>query len=413
MRILIVTVGSAGDTHPFVGLAQRLKERGHEPTFLVTGHYAPMARAAGIEVEELGSGEEFNQMIRNPNFWHPRKGFSAVADVTLRYMPVMYEKIESYLKKHPEGVLVGSTLALGARVAQEKLGVPMATVHLSPSILRTVYEMPRLAAIPFGPGLPRWVKGAFYDVANWAIIEPVLARGLNEFRAKLGLPRARHVMNEWWNSPQRVIGMWPEWFGPVQPDWPGQLKLCGFPLWDERGVSGMTEELKRFLSEGDRPVAFTPGSAMVFGERFFEESVKACELAGVRGVLLSRHEEHLPKNLPSNVKHVHFAPFSELLPHCAAMVHHGGIGTTSQGLAAGVGQVIMPMAYDQFDNAHRARKLGVGTRVLPRSYVAKNVARAIGEVTSAKVRENATRVAGRFVGKDAIGEACEWIEKLR
>ena len=80
---------------------------------------------------------------------------------------------------------------------------------------------------------------------------------------------------------------------------------------------------------------------------------------GRRGLLLSRHREHIPRTLPSDVRHVEYAPFSELLPRCAALVHHGGIGTSAQALAAGVPQLIMPMGHDQPDNSRAcSRRIG-------------------------------------------------------
>jgi UDP:flavonoid glycosyltransferase YjiC (YdhE family) len=136
----------------------------------------------------------------------------------------------------------------------------------------------------------------------------------------------------------------------------------------------VSPELERFLAAGEKPIAFTPGSAMQFGQSFFRESAKACELLNRRGILLSRHREHIPVDLPPTVRHFDYAPFSRILPRCAALVHHGGIGTTSQALAAGVPQLIMPMAHDQFDNAHRVARLGAGDVIKRRNYRAKAAA---------------------------------------
>ena len=95
--------------------------------------------------------------------------------------------------------------------------------------------------------------------------------------------------------------------------------------WDHRSAFN----LPSFLAVGDAPIAFTPGSAMTFGQSFFRESVKACQIVGRRGILLSRHREHIPPELPPTVRHFDYAPFSRILPRCAALVHHGGVGTMS------------------------------------------------------------------------------------
>jgi UDP:flavonoid glycosyltransferase YjiC (YdhE family) len=111
--------------------------------------------------------------------------------------------------------------------------------------------------------------------------------------------------------------------------------------------------------------------------------------------------------------HVPYAPFSELLPRCAALVHHGGIGTTAQALAAGCPQVVMPWSHDQPDNGARVERLGVGRVITPKRYEARGVARVLEElVGSGEVARKCAEVAGRFVGVDAIGRVCEEVERL-
>ena len=145
-------------------------------------------------------------------------------------------------------------------------------------------------------------------------------------------------------------------------------RLTGFPLYDEGDVAPLSADLQRFLEAGDPPIAFTPGSANWQGRHFLTESAGACRLLGRRGILLTRHREHVPDPLPPGVIHVDFAPFSRLLPRCAAVVHHGGIGSAAQGLAAGVPQLAMPMAHDQLDNATRLKRLGVARWVAQKAF---------------------------------------------
>ena len=111
---------------------------------------------------------------------------------------------------------------------------------------------------------------------------------------------------------------------------------------------------------GEPPIVFTPGSAMYHGQDFFRASVEACKQLNRRGILLTRHAEQIPADLPATIRHFSYAPFSLLLPRAAALVHHGGIGTSAQAMAAGCRQLITPFAHDQFDNADRLRRLGEG-----------------------------------------------------
>ena len=113
------------------------------------------------------------------------------------------------------------------------------------------------------------------------------------------------------------------------------------------------------------------------GPAFLRGCRPACRLLGRRGLLLTRHREHSPGPSAGRI-HVPYAPFSELLPRCAALVHHGGIGTSSQAMAAGIPQVVMPMAYDQPDNAYRMVKLGVAAELVPEQFTAPNLAKTLG-----------------------------------
>src|SRR5262249_32355180 len=151
--------------------------------------------------------------------------------------------------------------------------------------------------------------------------------------------------------------LFPEWFGPPQPDWPPNVTMTSFPLFDERGLAELPTDVETFLAAGTPPIVFTPGSAMKQGRAFFTTAVEACVRLGRRGVLLTRFGEQVPPSWPEGIRHFEYVPFSQVFPRAAAVVHHGGIGTTSQCLAAGVPQLIMHMAHDQPDNAARILKL--------------------------------------------------------
>jgi UDP:flavonoid glycosyltransferase YjiC (YdhE family) len=191
------------------------------------------------------------------------------------------------------------------------------------------------------------------------------------------------------------------------------MRLTGFPLYDESGLEPLAGSVEQFLRAGEPPIAFTPGSAMWVGRPFFEASAEACRRIGRRGILLSRHRDHIPPNLPPGVIHVDYAPFSELLPRCAALVHHGGIGTSSQALAAGVRQIVMPMAHDQYDNANRLKRLGVARVIPAKHYHGPGVAKELAALlNSPEIASSCRAVAARFEGTKPLQETCDLIEQL-
>jgi UDP:flavonoid glycosyltransferase YjiC (YdhE family) len=231
-------------------------------------------------------------------------------------------------------------------------------------------------------------------------------------RAELGLPPVRRLLDEWWHSPERIIALYPPWYASPQPDWPRQLVLTGFPLFDERGLTEAPRPVLDFLDAGP-PIVFTAGSANRHAHAFFAEAIEACRLLGRRGLLVTRYADQLPPTLPDGVLHCSYIPFSEVLPRSAALVHHGGIGTTAQALAAGIPQLVMPMSHDQPDNAARLARLGVGRSLPPRRFTAPAVAQVLDEMLkSDTVAERCREVARNFHGSDPIGEACRLVEKL-
>jgi UDP:flavonoid glycosyltransferase YjiC (YdhE family) len=208
----------------------------------------------------------------------------------------------------------------------------------------------------------------------------------------------------------RIVALFPEWFSPRQPDWPAQTRLTGFPLYSEEGVVEPAADVVRFIEEGP-PLVFTPGSANVFGRDFFAAAAEACQRLGRRGLLLTRFAEQVPRSLPAGVRHVDFVPFRWLLKRSALLVHHGGIGSMSQALAAGVPQVIMPMGFDQFDNAARVERLGVGRSLPPKRFRGPALADLIhGLLADAAVAGRCRDVAARLADADGLALACDEIE---
>jgi UDP:flavonoid glycosyltransferase YjiC (YdhE family) len=410
MKVLITPVGSAGDNYPFIGLAAELVRRGHDVHVLSIAPFGDAIAAAGAHYVEMGTMEEYRTQINNPDLWHPMKGTRTVARLIGEQVRRLREAV-ARLDEPGRTLVVAHTLDFASRALHEKSGLPFVAIHLQPSIVRTSYQLPTMVGTTNYSWLPRWVKRSVWWFLDHAMMDPAFGPSANEVRRGLGLPPVRRIFEQYLNSPLLTIGMWPDWFGPPQPDWPRQMKLAGFPLYDPSCSSPLDPEIDSFLRSGEAPVVFTPGSAMVHGHAFFAAAVEACQRLNRRGLLMTRHEEHLPPSLPPTVRRFAFAPFSKLLPRCAALVHHGGIGSTAAALAAGIPQVIMPMSHDQPDNTDRSLKLGVAERIVPKRFTGPNVAAALGRLLdSAGVKQRCTDLARRCRETNGIGDACDMIE---
>jgi UDP:flavonoid glycosyltransferase YjiC (YdhE family) len=203
-------------------------------------------------------------------------------------------------------------------------------------------------------------------------------------------------------------------FAQPQPDWPPQTKICGFCFYDGRHSLPMPVELERFLDDGPRPVVFTLGSSAVWVARdFFRESIEAAKRLGRRAVLLVGDDRNRPEELPEGMIAVDYAPYQALLPRCAAMVHHGGVGTTSQGMLAGVPTLIVPFAFDQSDNAEHARRLGTSRTLYRNKYFAARVFKELRElVTRPEYAQNAAAVSRQLKQENGPVRAADLIEQV-
>src|SRR5205823_6499514 len=131
---LLIPVGSAGDVYPFIGIGLELKRRGHSVLLLTNAYFQSLIERNGLGFAPLGTAEEFQKTLEDPDLWDSHRGFGVVARSGLvPFLRPMYDFIVR--NNHPGSmVVVGSLLALGARLAQEKLGVPLVSLHLQPSV---------------------------------------------------------------------------------------------------------------------------------------------------------------------------------------------------------------------------------------------------------------------------------------
>jgi UDP:flavonoid glycosyltransferase YjiC (YdhE family) len=310
-------------------------------------------------------------------------------------------------------VLCAHPLDLASRVASDSLRAPLVSVVLAPGIVWTVHDTPRASGALLGPSVPHWLKQAQFWAADRFIAKRMMGPAVNGLRQELGLPPIRHMMKFWLLDCDLMLGLFPDWFGPRQPDWPTNTRTVGFPLWDAPGDRQLSDEVRAFLADGTPPIAFSPGSANHIAHKFFRSAVDACQQLGQRGILLTKYDHQLPPNLPPTVRHFGFVPLSKLLSRTAALVHHGGIGTCAQGLAARIPQIVQPMSYDQFDNARRLIRLGVGQEISVRRFAGPRIAATLTQLLSSSTIATRCRdLASRCNGPAALIAACEALERL-
>jgi len=411
-HFLLTPVGSSGDVHPFIGIGRMLRERGHDVTILTAEPFRKVSERAGLQFLQLHSQAEFDEITKHPDLWHGRKGLTVILQKIASALRAHYSLISSVYEPG-RTVLVAHALAFAARVFEEAHQVPAATVHLAPSVFRSDFQLP--ASIPGVDlsGLPVWVKRSLLWLVDRMLLDPQIVPPLNELRREVGLAPTSRIFKTWIHSPQRVIGLFPEWFAAIQPDWPAQLRLTGFPLYDEAEVHVIDPDLESFLQSGSAPILFTPGTANRAATQFFAAALDATRRLKRRAIFVTRYPEQLPGPLGDDVRHDAYVPFSRVFPQCAAVVHHGGIGTCAQALAAGVPQLTMPLAFDQPDNATRLWRLGVGRWVRPNEFQGDHVASQLAAlIDDDRVTARSTRWADEIRRSHSLAATCDELELL-
>jgi rhamnosyltransferase subunit B len=410
MHVLFIPFGTAGDVHPFIGVAIALKRRGHRVTLFTDSGFEDLIRRNGLEFECLSTPDEYAALLRHPDLWHPTRSYPLIFKnlVAPKIRPVY-----DFISQNNRGqiMVVAANLALGARVASDKWGIPLVSMYVSPMCFRSYAHPPRLPGLDLFPGRPRAWVSTLFAIADWRV-DRILGWSLNSLRGELGLPPVKNIM-DWWHSRELVIGLFPEWFAPREPEWPPQTELTGFPLYDAAEQTLLPANLETFLRAGPPPVVFMPSSAMAQAEGFLRESVEACARLGCRGVLLTRFPEQVPSPLPPQICTFSFIPLSKLLPRSAAIVHQGGIGTIALALAMGVPQLAVPTAMDQHANAERLQLLRAGVVMKSKMYRADRIAAQITNLlTSENVRASCQRIAQKFIHSRPAEAASDLIENM-
>jgi UDP:flavonoid glycosyltransferase YjiC (YdhE family) len=196
--------------------------------------------------------------------------------------------------------------------------------------------------------------------------------------------------------------------------------LTGFPLFDATLNRSLPAGLHEFLNNQKPTVVFTFGSGMMHGSQLFEAASRVCAQLNVQGLFLNRFQNVAP---PPHMVHATFIPFREIFPRCAAIVHHGGIGTTAEALAAGKPQLILPLGFDQLDNGVRVQKLGAGLHTASKhNFVARSqplrerditeIANKLSALLQSSLQASASKFAERVRTGNGLEKAADLIEKL-
>lgn len=358
-HILLLPFGTSGSVFPFIWLGRKLLERGHRVTMIASPRYEQSALSAGIgffppEIDELPL------MLADSSLW--RQG--SCKRVAFEYggravAPCMSAIDRVILEVGKPDLMLAPMISFGARIAREKYGICLITVHLYPAAMMSADDSPLVfPAIRLIRLLPLKARKFILSLPSpfdrFAL--PAVVKSCSEH----GVPPPRRLWKDWHHSPDGVLALFPSWYSSIRHDQPANTFQWDFPLEDMAHHCGMEPDLERFLASGEKPILFTAGTGQFHAADFFQIAARVVSRLGCRAVFLTQKTDQVPVGLSPSIFVTAYAPFSQLLPKAAVMVHHGGIGTLSQCLAAGIPQLVVYMSLDQPDNAARIERLGVG-----------------------------------------------------
>lgn len=417
-QVVFATMGSWGDLFPTIGLAKAMAARGHGVRLATTSAYASLVEDEGLRFVPVGPRFGPEEFAADPAILDGRQG--GYAGFLHLFRTVVFPNLISWVEDLRDALenadlLVSHPTVLASPIAAELTRTRWATFSVFPGLIPSEHTLPSptRTRLPGGPAGRAMRRGA-WRTARWNIrrsFDPPV----NAARASFGLPPARDALF------LPVRSGYPYFVGAsprvvhAPPDWPPNIQLTGFFAWDTPRSYGPPDLAEEFFRAGPEPILVTlGGSSAVDPQQFYPNAVTATRRLGHRALVLGGPTPAPIRLGPSTDTCVlPFAPLSQVAPRCRAAIHHGGIGTTTGLLAAGLPQLIVPRGFDQPQTALRMSRLGVATITPWARASAPALERDLANLLSAeKYRDNASSIATSLRQERGLDTAADAIEQL-
>jgi sterol 3beta-glucosyltransferase len=415
MRITILSLGSRGDVQPFIALAVGLQKTGrYKVRFAAPDNFETLARDYGLNFSPLGVD---TQKILGTDGITPDRNILLWFWEVLRSMKPLTERIaeNTWFACQDAEFIIYSMMGFGAYHVAEKLGVPCIMASPIPGFAPTrAYPNPGgvFPPLPLGGGynkLTHILSGHLFQIFTG----PFINRWRKEKLHLPAIPFGQYPYSHMGGRPQPIFGSYSPIISPKPSDWGDNIHVCGYWFLDPAPHWQPAAQLIAFLKAGAPPVYIGFGSMASRSPQKTAQLVQeALELSGQRGILAAGWGGSDNANLPDNILALDSVPHAWLFPRMAAVVHHGGAGTTGAGFRAGVPSILVPHLGDQFFWAKQVTELGVGPQPIPRRKLTSE--RLAAAITAATTDQNmqvlAAALGERIRAEDGVARTIELIE---
>jgi len=417
-RIVITTFGSTGDLNPFIALALVLRSRGHLVLFAVEANLQPPVSRLGFPVRVL-TGDQTAALgpYARQIFDGDRPLTSLKLLVDHYILPTLPTKVAELRDACQDAdLLISVAPQFAASIVAELLHIPWISVILTPSTLPSAAIAPQPVHVPLPAPARR-----LHNRCSWFLADIVLRRmvdePVNRIRQAYQLPPRGRLMWTGNLSPRFTAMAVSSALLPRPDDWPAYVQMTGFCFWDGAAGWQVPETLQAFLHGGKPVVAVTAGTGLS-GERtlfapYYRASVAGILACGARALVINAPALPLAPAQHEDVRQLPFVPFSQVFPACAAVIHHGGIGTIAQCLRAGVPSLVVPGGMDQRFNAGLVVQRQVGLWIPRKHYTARAAQQALKALLAPSIyQEQARKLQAQILQEDGVAALCAALEQF-
>jgi UDP:flavonoid glycosyltransferase YjiC (YdhE family) len=418
MRIAVLSLGSRGDVQPQAALSVALAARGHEVRLISHGEYAELVAGRGVDYRALSGDIRADFAASAAGQRMAASGRNAVAAFRAMVEMTRLQARDwgSQIRDLAQGVdlLVPELTAgyPGATLA-ESWRIPWVQVCLQPVWRTRTFPSPMAPPLPFR--LPGALNRLHHDVVTqlmWQPFRSLVNRTRREV-ADLGPWPLFGPFNRFRREGRPLLMAFSPLVVPPPPDWDDGITVTGYWYLDRQASWSPPPALDAFIRSGPPPVYVGFGSMGIGDADATTETILAAlQQSGCRAVVSAGWGGLRAADLPPEIFATEAVPHDWLFPLMAAIVHHGGAGTTAAALRAGVPSVVVPFMVDQFFWARRLRECGVAPRAIPhgRLTVASLSAALCQVLHDGALRARAAELGARIRAEEGLAQAVERIE---